>query len=362
MIRDVTDIPPLLKNSSDFQKKHSDTIERWLDVLDRQDQIWMLHEMRDRISVSEFNDKFQAEESNNYFQVVRELREHGLAVKISNSELQPESADECLNNNGAGSDNWYHLTPLGLEFVRSIFDPDGPPLLAPALIADDLMGFINGLPDESRRIDEHLVRTDHYETESEFDNFREKVSKGDYSGSVAPPVIPEDPYLLSRQMDVTVYEGANTLGGSRSIQEKVSNAIQDRTQVRLFGPWAPTVSAQIFEETSDLPNMYHQFIAGRKFVEQVQSDEQTEPMREFLEQARAHSDIRVESTQRYLPYVFAILEDKERTDCELFIWGRGNPDTDSYLMFATADDPPESLYKWASDLFEYVAQNAEEYT
>ena len=363
MIREVAEPSPvMMADPDDFSKDHSDAIARWLDALDRPDQMWMLHEMRDRISASRFNFQFGTENSNNHFDVVSDLRECALAVKINNSDLQPELADEHLDDSRDGTDNWYHLTPLGLEFVRSVFDSDGPPLLAPAIIADDLRAFLRGLPDEARRIDEHLVRTDRHESDAEFDSFRNTVATGEYTGPFAPPVVPEDPYLLSREMEVRVYEGANTLEGQRTVEAKVAEAIRGRAQVRLFGPWAPTTSAQVFEETSELPNLYHQFIAGQKFLDRIQSDEQIESAEMFLRGVRDHPDVRVESTERYLPYVLGILENKDRTDSELFIWGRGNADEDSYMMFATIDDPSPALYDWATELFEYVAEHAEEYS
>jgi hypothetical protein len=362
MIREAAEPSAVVVNdSADFSAEHSAAIAQWLDELDRPDQLWMLHEMRDRISASGFNSRFGNENSNNHFDVVGDLRECALAVKINNNDIQPESADEYLKDSRDGEDNWYHLTPLGLEFVRSVLDSNGPPFIAPAVVADDLRAFLRGLPDEARRFDEHLVRTDQYETEAEFDSFRETVRTGDYTGPLAPPVVPEDPYLLPREMNVSVYEGANTLEGQRTIETKVANAIRGRTQVRLFGPWAPTKSVQVFDETPELPNMYHQFVTGQKFMDRIESDEDTDAAELFLQDARDHSDVRVESTDRYLPYVLGILENRERTDSELFIWGRGNPEEDSYMMFATTKDPSPALYDWATELFKYVSERAEAY-
>jgi hypothetical protein len=363
MIREVAETSPLeAAGSEDFSQEHSDAVARWLDAIDRTDQVRMLHAMYDRISVSKFNHRFEDENSNNFYEVVKELQEQALAVKISNSELQPETSDEYLKDARDGDDNWYHLTPLGLEFLRAIFNHDGPPLLAPIVIADDLKAFIKGLPDEARRIDEHLVRADQADPETEFAGFRESVFEGEYAGSLAPPIVPEDPYLLAREMDITVWEGANTLEGQRTVEAKVADAIQGRTQVRLFGPWAPTTSAQVFDETTERPNVFHQFIAGQKFIERLGSDERTESAKMFLRDARDHPDVRVESTSRYLPYVLGIVEDTEQTDSELFIWGRGNPEEESYMMFARTDNPSPALYEWATDLFEYVAERAEEYS
>lgn len=362
MIREVPQSSPLSKGDRvDFSEDRSEAIGRWIDAFDRPDQVRMLHEMRDRISVSEFNATFERDTSNYHYDVASELRDDALAVKISNSGLQPESADGYLKESRDGDDDWYHLTPLGLEFLRSITDRDGPPLLGPVSIADDLKGFIKGVPDEARRIDEHLVRTGGYGTEAEFDSFRADVVAGQYGESLAPPIVPEDPYLLSREMDVTVYEGESTFEGRRMLDTRVAEAIRGRTRVRLFGPWAPTKSARMFEEPLDLPGTSHRFIAGQGFIDKIESDERTGSLETFLEQARNRSDIRVDSTQRYLPYVLGILEDEGGADPELFVWGRGNPETEKYMMFATAEDPSPALYAWATDLYEYVADSATEY-
>lgn len=362
MLREAPQSSPLVSDGhDDFPEERAETIARWIDVFDDPDQLRMLHKMRDRISVSEFNATFERERSNYHYDLGNDLRQNGLAVKISNSDLQPESADDYFKKSRNGDDDWYHLTSLGLEFLRSITDPEGPPLLAPASIADDLKGFIRGVPGESRRIDEHLVRTDAYETEAEFNSFRAEVAAGQYEGSLAPPVVPTNPYLISREMDITVYEGESTLRGQRDLDQKITTAIRGRAQVRLFGPWAPTTSANVFETPLDLPGTSHRFIAGRGFIDKMNSDEQTGSMETFLDEACERSDIQVESTQRYLPYVLGILQNEDGGETELFVWGRGNPETDSYMMFATATDPSPALYNWATDLYEYVADSATEF-
>jgi hypothetical protein len=288
--------------------------------------------------------------------VIGELLDHALVVRVSNSELQPESHDEFLKENREPPDNWYHLTPLGLEFVRSMFEEDGPPLLAPVLIADDLMGFINGLPDESRRIDEHLVRTDDaYETEEEFRMFRKEVREGEYTGTLVPPFVPEEPYLFSREVDVGVYEGGQTTSGIMSLNSILDDALQDCAQVRLFTHSKPPIDIDMFDQTRDLEHMFHQLIVGRSFTEVVEGDDEgAEPETEFFENAQEYSDLRVETTDRYLPYMLGIFENKGQTESELVIWGRGNPDTDTYEMVATGENPAPPLYEWADNLFEYV--------
>lgn len=362
MLREVPQSSPLVSdNHDDFPEEHAETTARWISVFGDPDQLRMLHKMRDRISVSEFNATFDRKDSNYHYDLWNALQKNGLAVKISNSDLQPESADDYLKESRNGDDNWYHLTSLGLEFLRSITDPEGPPLFAPASIADEFKGFIRGVPDESRRIDEHLVRTDAYETEAEFDSFRAEVAAGQYEGSLAPPVVPTNPYLISREMDITVYEGESTLGGQRDLDRKIAKAIQGRAQVRLFGPWAPTTSTDAFEAPLDLPGASHRFIAGQGFIDKMNSDEQPASMEIFLDETCERSDIQVESTQRYLPYVLGILEDVDGNEPELFVWGRGNPETDAYMMFATATDPSPALYNWATNLYEYVADSATEF-
>jgi hypothetical protein len=145
------------------------------------------------------------------------------------------------------------------------------------------------------------------------------------------------------------------------LDQKIAKAIQGRAQVRLFGPWAPTTSTDVFETPLDLPGTSHRFIAGQGFIDKMNSDEQTGSMETFLDEACERSDIQVESTQRYLPYVLGILQNEDGGETELFVWGRGNPETDSYMMFATATDPSPALYNWATDLYEYVADSATEF-
>lgn len=310
----------------------SERIAAWLKELSKDLVPAMLAAFDGGLLNDEFTERFdQGPNSNREFTNRAKLRDLGLVTKfpefVEFSAIKSDCEDDDRNRHWrvvpeATSDSEKHpvnyLTPLGEEFVDAF---KSIPIRAPAAIADDVSGFLLGLP------------------------MRTRVSGNEFVPNI---------YRLALKAKISARRNPDPLVIATH-QSALTDRFKWASAVRIFSPWPPTNDVTDF--TNDVFGTDHRIVVGYSYLERYNSAADINVNREQYAEFYADASDRdtvifsvVPGTERF-PYLLALFEDQAAERQELVIWGRGNPN-DSYSVVVETDDP--GLYEWGENLFETI--------